>query len=365
MLFDRGLKRELARSFAATLVIVLTVVLTMMLVRTVGQAARGQASPQDVLLLMAHASLANMPLILNLSLFVAVVLTLGRMYRSSEMVVWFCSGAPLARFLRPVGSIALPVVAGVAVLALFAWPWVNRQSIELRDRFQQRSDVSRVAPGTFQTSADGRRVFFIDHDRADLTVARNVFILTQMDHGESMTTARTGRIEVIGENRFITLEKGQRNETHADTGERTLARFDTYRVLVDAPAVRPTGLLPPKAIDTWALWLDRQPVHDGEIAWRVGLVLAGGNLALLGIGLSHVNPRRISNWNLLFALLAFIVYLNLLNLSKAWVGSERWGLGTALLGLHGGVLVIALGLLRWRSHTATWMRPGSLTQRAA
>lgn len=365
MLFDRALKRELARSFAATLVIVLTVVLTMMLVRTVGQAARGQASPQDVLLLMAHASLANMPLILNLSLFVAVVLTLGRMYRSNEMVVWFCSGAPLSRFLRPVGSIALPVVMGVAVLALVAWPWVNRQSMELRERFQQRSDVSRVAPGTFQTSADGRRVFFIDHDRADLTVARNVFILAQQDRGESMTTARTGRIEVIGEDRFITLEKGQRNEIHSDTGERTLARFDTYRVLVDVPAVRPTGLLPAKAVDTWALWADRQPAHDGEIAWRVGLVLAAVNLTLLGISLSHVNPRRISNWNLLFALLGFVVYLNLLNLSKAWVGSERVGLGTSLVGLHGSVLIVALGLLWWRSHTTTLMRSGRAAGKSA
>jgi lipopolysaccharide export system permease protein len=352
MLFDAGLRRELTRSFAATLVIVLTVVLTMMLIRTLGQAAKGQASPQDVLLLMGHAALANLPLILALSLFVAVVLTLGRMYRSSEMVVWFSSGAPLRRFIRPVASVAAPVIILVAVLALWGWPWVNLQTIQLRERFQQRSDVSRVAPGTFQTSADGQRVFFIDHDKADLTVASNVFILAQVKNGESMTTALRGTIETVGDDRFITLEKGQRNETNTVTGERTVARFDTYRVLIDAPQVRPSGLLPPKAVDTASLWRDRQPAHDGEMAWRIGLVLAAANLTLLGIGIAHVNLRRMSNWNLLFALLSFIVYFNLLSLSKVWVGSQRLGLAPALVGLHGGVLLVALALLWWRDHAA-------------
>jgi lipopolysaccharide export system permease protein len=350
MLFDAGLRRELTRSFAATLVVILTVVLTMMLVRTLGQATKGQASPEDVLLLLGHAALANLPLILTLSLFVAVVLTLGRMYRSSEMVVWFCSGAPLRRFVRPIASVAAPVISLVALLSLLAWPWVNRQSIELRERFQQRSDVSRVAPGTFQTSADGQRVFFIDHDRSDLTVARNVFILAKVKDGESMTTARTGRIETIGDDRFITLEKGQRNETNAVTGERTLARFDTYRVLMDTPAIRPSGLLPPKALDTQDLWRDRQPTHDGELAWRIGLVLAAVNLTLMGVGMAQVNVRRMSNWNLLLALLSFIVYLNLLNLSMAWVSSQRLALAPALVGLHGGVFLLTLLGVWWRDH---------------
>ena len=54
----------------------------------------------------------------------------------------------------------------VALLLLFVWPWGNRSSMELRDRYQQRGDLSRVTPGVFQTSADGRRVFFIDKDSA-------------------------------------------------------------------------------------------------------------------------------------------------------------------------------------------------------
>ena len=86
------------------------------------------------------------------------------------------------------------------------------------------------------------------------------------------------------------------------------------------------------------------------MAWRLGLLLAAGNLLLIGVGLSANNPRRGSNWNLMFALLAFIAYFNLINLSQAWVGSGRFALGPTMAMLHGGVLLIGACLLWWRDH---------------
>ena len=72
--------RELARSFGATLVVLVTVVMTMMLIRTLGQASRGSVSPSDVMLVMGFTVLGQLPTILSLSLFIAVVGTLSRMY---------------------------------------------------------------------------------------------------------------------------------------------------------------------------------------------------------------------------------------------------------------------------------------------
>jgi lipopolysaccharide export system permease protein len=63
--------------------------------------------------------------------------------------------------------------------------------------------------------------------------------------------------------------------------------------------------------------------------------------------LSASNPRRASNWNLLFALLAFVVYYNVINLSQAWVAGGKVGMGTALVLAHGSAFVLALVLL-WR-----------------
>ncbi len=348
MLFDSTLRRDLARTFGATLVVILTIVLTMMLIRTLGQAAVGNVSPQDVVLLLGYLALAQLPTMLALSMFISVVATLGRMYRDSEMTIWFASGVGLSRFVRPVLRTSWPVLLVVVLLALFVWPWVNQRSVELRDRFEQRSDLSRVAPGQFQTSADGSRVFFIERDAADARTGRNVFILSKQGPRESVTTAKSGHIEIEGEDRYLLLDSGQRNDEDLKTHEKTLSRFATYKVLAGERVIAGADNLPPKARPTIELLRRPNPLYQGELAWRLGLVLGGANLLLLAIGLSETNPRRASNWNLLFALLAFVVYYNVINLTQAWVGSGRVGMGSALVGAHGGAFLLALALIRWR-----------------
>ena len=56
----------------------------------------------------------------------------------------------------------------------------------------------------------------------------------------------------------------------------------------------------------------------------------------------------------MFALLAFFLYFNFVNLTQAWVGSSRLPAGTAMLVLHGGVFVLAVALMWWRDHAAVW-----------
>jgi len=350
MLFDTTLRKDLARAFGGTLVVILTIVLTMMLIRTLGQAAGGVVSPQDVVLLLGYTALGHLPTMLALSLFIAVVVSLGRMYRDSEMAIWFASGVSLNRFVRPVLRMSWPVLLVVALLVLFVWPWGNRQSSDLRERYEQRSDLSRVAPGVFQSSRDGKRVFFVERENPDSIDARNVFILSNDGNREAVTSAKSGHLDSVDGERWLVLERGQRNETDSSNASKTLSSFDTYRVLAGERALKSAQSRPPRALRT--IDLLRQPAlaNQGELAWRLGLLFGATNLVLLGVGLAATNPRRASNWNLLLALLGFVVYYNLINLSTAWVAGGKVGLGAALLLLHGGVFALSLALLWWRDH---------------
>ena len=348
MLFDSTLRRELARNFGATLVVILTIVLTMLLIRTLGRAAGGEIAPQEVVLFLGYIALGHLPTMLALSLFVAVVATLSRMYRESEMAIWFSSGVGLTRFVRPVLRVSWPVLLVIGLLALFVWPWQNQRSVELKERFEHRSDLSRVTPGQFQTSSDGNRVFFIERDTADSRTGRNVFILDSQPGSESVTSARSGHIEMEGDDRYLILTRGQRNDENLKTSEKTLARFEGYRVQAGERVLSSMDNLPPKARTTLDLLLEPSPKHQGQLAWRLGLLLGAANLTLLGVGLSASNPRRASNWNLLLALLAFVIYYNIINLTEAWVAGGKAGMGIALVVAHGGAFLIALALLWWR-----------------
>jgi lipopolysaccharide export system permease protein len=357
MLFDSTLRKELARGFGATLVVILTIVITMMLIRVLGQAASGSVAPADVVLLMGYTALSHLPTILALSLFIAIVVTLGRMYRDSEMAIWFSSGIALTRFIGPVLRVSWPVLLVVAVLVLVVWPWGNRSSAELRERYEQRSDLSRVTPGVFQTSRDGRRVFFVEKGSDEAMNARGVFVLANSDHGESLTSARSAHLEMIGTDRFLVLDSGQRAQLDRNNGERSLANFARYQVLTGEQQVQRAANRAPKTMATPELVRDPNARNQGELIWRLGLLLGAVNLVLLAIGLAAINPRRATNWNLLFALMGFVIYYNLINLSQAWVAGGRFAFGPALVVVHGGALVFGLSLIWWRDHATVWHPP--------
>jgi len=350
MLFDSTLRRELARNFGATLVMILTIVLTIMFIRNLGQAAGGRIAPRDVVLLLAYIGLGHLSTMLALSLFIAVVATLSRMYRASEMTIWFASGVPLSRFVRPVLRTSWPVLLLIAVLSLFVWPWQNEQSALLKDQFERRSDLSRITPGQFQTSADGERTFFFEGSASNAAIGRNVFIVRTRPPVESVTSAKSGAIQNEDDGRVFVLTKGQRNEENSATVEKMLSRFETYRAEAGERVRNVTGMLPPRALPTAELMRRPTAPNQAELAWRLGLALAAANMMVLGISISASNPRHASNWNLLFALLGFFVYYNFINLSQAWVGSGKVGLGEVLVVGHGGAFVLALALLWWREN---------------
>lgn len=352
MLFHSSLRKELARSFGATLVVLVTIVMTMTLIRTLSQANRGSVNPQEILMVMGYTVLGYLPPILTLCLFIAIVGTLSRMYRDSEMVIWFSAGRGLSSLLRPLFGFAWPILLVVALLALVIWPWANQQTQDLKDRYGSRGDLERVAPGQFQESARGNRVFFLDKDTPDNKSGRNIFISTVDNGRQTITSARTGRVVTEGDDQFLLLGNGQRLETSLQGQELKVSEFEELGNRVGGTTLGPSDDAPAKTRSTFQLLLEPTRPHLGELAWRVGLALAAFNFVVIAITVSSVNPRAGRSGNLVFALFAFVVYYNLLNLGQSWIGSGRATFGGFMLAVHGGTL--ALGLLWLAKQHNNW-----------
>jgi lipopolysaccharide export system permease protein len=344
------LRRELARSFGATLVVLVTIVMTMTLVRTLSLASKGTVSPEDILMVMGYAVIGYMPLLLTLSLFIAIVGTLSRMYRDSETVIWFGAGRGLSSFLSPLFRFAWPILLVVGLLALVIWPWANGQTQELKDRYGKRGDLERIAPGQFQESASGTRVFFLDKDTPDNKSGKNIFIATNEHGRETVTAAKSGQVVEIGNGQFLLLGNGQRLEMPS-TGpkEMRISEFDEYAARVSGNDLDSPDSVPAKTKSTLALVADPTPINLGELGWRLGLAFAAFNFIVIAVIVSNVNPRAGRSGNLIFALFAFVIYYNLLNIGQSWVTTGRVSFGTFILALHGGVLCVA-GLWLAKQH---------------
>ena len=370
MLFHSSIRKELARSFGATLVVLFTIVVTMMLIRTLGMAAKGTIEPRELVLVLGYTALSELHTILVMSLFVSVVSVLSRMYRDSEMVIWMGAGRGLAGLLRPIFRFAWPVLATVAVLVFLAWPWANWQSNELRERFAQRGDLQRVAPGQFQEDAQGQKVFFIDKDTGDGTQGRNVFISSAGPQGESTVSARSAQLTWDGDSQYLELSNGQRMEYSPDLQRLRISEFEQYKVRVsegEDNRARDWGM---KTRWTWDLLTTHTPASRAELGWRLGIVLCAMNLVMVAVAISTGNPRAGRSSNVAFALFAFVLYFNMLNLGVAWVANGRYSAAGFMLALHGSVFVAgALWLAKlhenfgFRSLWRRWMN--STTRRAA
>jgi len=355
MLFDSSLRKELGRSFSATLVILVTIVMTIMLIRTLGQASSGRVNPSDVILVMGYTVLSQLPTILTLSLFIAVTASLTRMYAASEMVVWFASGQPLSAFVRPALRFAWPVFLVVALLSLLAVPWSNLQVRQLRDRYQGRGDLERVTPGQFIESANGRRVFFLDKNTGDGKTTGSDIFITSTDRGKEMvTSARSGHLEQQPNGRFLVLDNGQRLDTEQATGRMRISEFAEYGARITSGSVGTTVNDAPRYKSTLALLADLNPKNRGELALRFGLIFAAINCVLFGLATTKVNPRAGRSAGIIFALLAFTVYYNLLTIGQNWIGRGRINLWAFLVLLHGGIFVLSLV---WLALRQGW-RPG-------
>ena len=349
MLFDSSLRRDLARNFGATVIVLVTIVMTILLIRTLGQASRGSINPSEVLLIMGFNLIGQLTTILALSLFITVVSTLSRMYSDSEMVIWFSSGQGLLRFIGPLLRFAWPMIMAIVLLALLAWPWSNQQMKDLQQRYEKRNDIERVAPGQFQESGQGKRVFFIDKDSPDKRVGKNVFVYSEDGPLESTTTAEQGRVEFHGPDRFLMLESGQQLLRNRDTGEVRVTQFKQYDLLVDGSPLNASLDIASRQLSSLDLLKQPTPVNLGELSWRLGLGLCALNLILLAVSLSAVNPRAGRSYQFALALLTFVVYYNMVNIGQSWISNGRIGFVPWMVLLHGGMLAVAMVWL-WARH---------------
>lgn len=341
MIFQRATRREFSQAAAGIFVALFAILLTTVLIRLLGQAAQGKVAPEAVVALLGFASLNYLPSLLSIALFIAILLTLSRSYRDSEMVVWFSSGLSLAAWIRPVLVFTLPLVLAISVLSLIVSPWALSQSAEYRSSLDARKDAGQASPGVFQESSSGDRVVFVEAINEDETSVRNVFVTTRQGKQLSVTMAATGHQEVAANgDRFIVLENGHRYELEPGLPELRVTSYSSYAVRVETKEA--SGIeRSPQNMSTVDLLAQDIPAYRGELVWRVGVPISALVLALLAIPLSFVNPRAGRSANMLLALFTYLIYNNLLTISHAWVSSGRLSFAVGLVGVH----LFMLGLL--------------------
>src|SRR5688572_1414638 len=348
MIFHRSLLREFANLAVAVFLSLFLIALTTRLIRLLGHAAGGKIPSDAVVAFLGFSALNLLPVLLSLTLFITVLLALTRSWRDSEMVIWFNSGLSLAAWMRPVLLFAAPLVFLIAALSLVFSPMAAQMAEQYRSRLDTRDDISRVEPGVFGESRSKQRVFFVESIAGDKTSVQNVFINSIQHRRHGVMISERGFTEYAPNgDRFLVLLSGRRYEGVPGAADFRVMQFDRYATRIqtkegDEPQATH------KSLSTLGLIESPTRANLGELLWRIGIPVSALILALLAIPMSFVNPRAGRSVNLLFALLTYMVYSNLLSVSQARVAQGKLAFSTGWWLVHGVMLLVLLALFAQR-----------------
>ncbi|MCR4304391.1 MAG: LPS export ABC transporter permease LptF [Gallionella sp.] len=363
--FHRALVGEFTGNGILVLAVMLGIVVVTQLIRLLRDAVSGRIAVDGVLALLGFSAMSYLPVLLSVSLFISILLTLSRCYRDSEMVVWFCSGIGLTRWIRPVLWYALPVVAVIALLSLVLTPWALHKADEYRNKLESRDDVTSATPGVFRESKQADRVYFIENVDAGSSHIGNIFVQSEQNGKIGTMVAQDGLQETLPNgDRFLVLLNGTRYEGTPGQKDYNIVEFERYAIRIDAVPVRQIKLNL-RSMTTAELWRSETPRNRAEdewrrltyseLEWRIGLPVSAAILALLAIPLSYVNPRAGRSLNLILAIVLYMLYSNMISVTNTWVWHGKISPAAGLWGIHTVMLMITV-LMFYRRMTLFSLR---------
>jgi lipopolysaccharide export system permease protein len=258
--------------------------------------------------------------------------------------------------VRRLISITSVLAIAITVIMMVLTFWVNPMVAAQKSKgLTQDNLLDTLRPGRFQVINGGTRVVYVeqisrDHKRADnlfiaeqrktpATDATQSWLVVSAEHGFQF-------MDPITKDNFIVSTNGYRYEGTPGQNEFKVIQFKKYAVLLPVAAAK-SSREEEEAIPTNKLWHDthNNPAAAAELQWRFALPVSVLILALLGIPLSHVRPRTGRYLHLLPAILIYIVYFNLLFITRNWIEQGVPFSGLGMWAVHGIMFLFAVLLL--------------------
>ncbi len=320
MTLRRYLALEILKPTGAILFVLVLIFASYTAVTYLAQAVAGSLPVTTVgILILLRIGMA-LEVLLPVTLYLSVIIALGRMYKDAEMTALAACGVGPAEILKAVFRIALPLAVLSGLASLFIRPEAYVNIYRLQDEAQARFDISRLEADHFLSVQNGRIVFFAEQVEGRGAGARDVFI--RIEEGESRRVIQAERMIQTGPDREgirrLSFREGAVYEFHPREAGGKLIRF------AEAEYPMPqedsdTGRYRRKAAPTVSLFGSRRLEDIAELQWRLSTPVSTILLALLGVPLARSNPRRGKYARLGTAIVIFAFYYQAFVIAKTWV----------------------------------------------
>lgn len=333
MLIFRYFNRELLQSLVAVTAIIVVIFLGNQLVRYLNDAAAGQMAIAVVGKLMLLEIPYLLSLLLPLTCFIALLLTLGRFSADNELLVLAACGLSVSQQFRLITKILFSTTVLVAILTLWGLPHIAMLRDQLLSTTNAGASIDTIVPGQFQADSSGNHVFYIDQSSVDHRHLRGIFMAEKRaipnskdydDNHWNVVIAHHGELVEHGASQYLAIQNGHRYSGIAGQANIDQGSFGSYQVLLGGVPLTDVSnqmdALPSQSL--LMLWLGKQDRRAAaELQWRLSLPITTLLLGLLALPLGQLPPRQSRYARLISGILIFIIYANSLFLFRAWIGA--------------------------------------------
>jgi lipopolysaccharide export system permease protein len=344
-ILQKYILREWSWTFIAVTLVLLVVMFGVTLGEMLNDIAGGRLPPGLLTELIALKIPEVLSTILPLAVFIAVIWGLGRLYRDQEMAVMRASGFSWTLMLRPLFNLVLPVALLVLAIGLVVAPMAAQKAQQrLEEAFRTASEWG-LQTGQFHVLRGGSLVLYVESVEKDGQTLKNVFIRQKKDGREQIWVAEKGYywLNVQTGERFLTLENGQITEGGEETLDFGIIHFSRNDLRVPEPE-RKISAPDIEVLSSAELFGSSDQAERAEFQWRISPAFAIVILGLLAIPLSHSRPREGRGGRVILGILVYVVYANLLYMSRSWVADGELPLVLGMWWVH---ILFGIGAFFW------------------
>jgi len=343
LIIDRYLIREISKPLTAICLFLVVIFASYRAAQYLAEAVAGLIAGKVVLYLVLLKIAIAMEVLLPTTLYLSVVLVLGRLYADSEMTALLACGVGIGRIFKAVIYLTVPLAILVACLSLYVRPWAYQQSYVLTTMAKAALDIGKWKEGNFYKIPGMDRVIYADEIQREKKRAKGVFI--QSDQGDKVQVIYAKKVQQYNDDGngkpLLIFHDGYVYE-FSRTGEKGhFMKFQQSTMSMNFGKTKPMEYKR-KAASTWKLARSNDLEDIAEYQWRLSTPISTLLLALFGIPLSRTAPRKGKYAKLVAAVIVLAVYFNTSAMAKDWVEQGVVGPGVGIWWVVGLLAIVVL-----------------------
>ncbi|MCK4841263.1 MAG: LPS export ABC transporter permease LptF, partial [Methylococcales bacterium] len=224
--------QDLLKTVLAVLSVIVIIIVSRKFIRVLAKAIDGSISTETVMSLLGLKTIIALGGFLPASIFMAILMVLGRMYRDQEMSAVASAGGGVAVIYRSVFLLVIPLSIVGAGLSMVATPWAEAKIRSLMHEDQKIADIRGISAGRFSEYSHGELVLYAEDIDKDKRM-HNVFIQNRESGKLGVINAKYGQMQNLPGGLYLVLEEGERIQGVPGEMNFIIEKFSEYAVRVE------------------------------------------------------------------------------------------------------------------------------------